>query len=205
MIADSLLARPLSVLYGSSGVGKSSVLNVGLPKALKALSVREKPIVLRRWFPTSSVMCWLRRQRLSRAGRKLLILDQFEELFLYGGVDLFIKALAEMLEDPGHDFHVLIALRDDALHRLDALRVDLPEVLDKTRELHHLDEVAIREAIERPIEVYNQRERRGRPPVQLGTGFTDRLIQDLREEQRSSVSGIENQPAGSSCPSSNWR
>jgi hypothetical protein len=191
MIADSLIARPLSVLYGSSGVGKSSVLNVGLPKALKELSVCEKPIVFRRWFPTSSVMRWLRQQTLSKVGRKFLILDQFEELFLYGGVDLFVKALAAMLDDPHHDFHVLIALRDDALHRLDALRVDLPELLDKTRELHHLDQAAIREAIERPIEVYNQQERRGRPPVQLGTGFADRLIQDLREEQGSGVGGTE--------------
>ncbi len=33
VLADNVLARPITVLYGASGVGKSSVLNVGLPKS----------------------------------------------------------------------------------------------------------------------------------------------------------------------------
>src|SRR5262245_23133687 len=34
VIADHVIARPVTVLYGPSGIGKSSILNVGLPAAL---------------------------------------------------------------------------------------------------------------------------------------------------------------------------
>lgn len=38
IIADHVLARPVTVLYGPSGVGKSSILNVGLPSALEQIA-----------------------------------------------------------------------------------------------------------------------------------------------------------------------
>jgi hypothetical protein len=38
IIADHVLARPVTVLYGASGVGKSSIINVGLPAALKQIA-----------------------------------------------------------------------------------------------------------------------------------------------------------------------
>src|ERR1700730_16976381 len=39
VIADHVLARPVTVLYGPSGIGKSSILNVGLPAALEQIAV----------------------------------------------------------------------------------------------------------------------------------------------------------------------
>jgi hypothetical protein len=38
IIADHVIARPVTVLYGPSGVGKSSILNVGLPAALAQIA-----------------------------------------------------------------------------------------------------------------------------------------------------------------------
>jgi ABC-type phosphate transport system ATPase subunit len=38
IIADHVLARPVTVLYGPSGVGKSSILNVGLPRMLDEIA-----------------------------------------------------------------------------------------------------------------------------------------------------------------------
>lgn len=42
IIADHVLARPVTVVYGPSGVGKSSILNVGLPRALKEITEAER-------------------------------------------------------------------------------------------------------------------------------------------------------------------
>ena len=42
VIADHVLARPVTVLYGPSGVGKSSILNVGVPAALQQIADAER-------------------------------------------------------------------------------------------------------------------------------------------------------------------
>src|SRR5689334_10756263 len=34
IISDHIRARPITILYGASGVGKSSVVNVGIPAAI---------------------------------------------------------------------------------------------------------------------------------------------------------------------------
>ncbi len=186
VLADNVLARPITVLYGTSGVGKSSVLNVGLPRALAALDIAVTLAVRRDWHEPAALGPWLdgvvTAARATPERPLILVLDQFEEYFHYrndalGG--LFERALALLLADPALEAHLLFSLRHDGLHLLDMLRLRLPAILDTTLELHHLDEASVREAIEAPIAEYN---RRHRPPVALDADFASTLIGQLRPE-----------------------
>ncbi len=184
VLADNILARRVVVFYGASGVGKSSLLNVGLPKALKTEGVSTRIVSRREWHEPASCVPWLE-DVLAEASRApeyptIVVLDQFEEYFLYSDpshVELFARALAAFLARSDFELHLVLALRDDGLHRLDAMRRHLPRLLDATLELHHLDEDSVREAITEPIGVWN---RYHQPGILLDSDFADALIAQLR-------------------------
>lgn len=158
VLVDNVLARRMIVLYGSSGVGKSSVLNAGLPRALRDRGVTPRIISRQHWHEPAPLVAWLEgaieEGRASPGQPLIVILDQFEEYFLYVDaeqVKVFASALAALVGRTDIEAHLLVAVRDDGLHRLDAMRLHLPGLLDTTLELRHLDELAVQEAIERPI------------------------------------------------------
>lgn len=184
VIADNVLNRPIVVLHGASGVGKSSVLNVGLPQALGELASAPRIVSRREWHEPELLGPWLDTAisaSQSMPGHPLiLILDQFEEYFLYPDAEQmkrFAKSLAALVARTDIEVHLLFALRDDSLHRLDALRGHLPGLLDTTLELRHLDEGAVREAIERPIVEWNKSHR---PDVVIDDDFAEALLAQLR-------------------------
>jgi hypothetical protein len=210
IIADHVLARPVVVLYGPSGVGKSSVLNVGLTSELPRLS-GWTIVRLRDWqdqtrLEALAVAELLRElpdkprrpsQRLrfaplilwgSRRTRRpiLLILDQFEEYFLYRDPQVTREAelaLATLLERSDIPVHILISLRDDALHNLDMLRGVIPGILDTTVQLGHLRDSDVEEAIRKPIARYNDDYRRDGKPIVIEDGLAATLIRQLKEAE----------------------
>jgi hypothetical protein len=217
IIADHVLARPITVLYGPSGVGKSSILNVGLPVALQQIAelarrenaeaFREEselggdvglPVShrveldwivrnLREWQEpvdaTSLLMTWA----AETASRPvLIILDQFEEYFLYGsrGERLALdRALRDLVARRGPSVHLLISIRDDALHQLDQLRAFIPGILDATIELGRLSEAGVRDAIRGPIDRYNVAFRPPGHEIKVEDELVDALIAQLREPE----------------------
>src|SRR5690242_15472193 len=83
VIADNALTRPTTVLYGRSGVGKSSVLNVGLPAALTREGISTTLVRWGSWHESSGLMAALE-TAIAEASRNpkwplVIILDQFEE------------------------------------------------------------------------------------------------------------------------------
>ena len=164
VLADNVLARQIVVFYGASGVGKSSLLNVGLPTAFTQLSPTVQIASRSNWYEPAGLKAWLD-ELTARASKEparplVIVLDQFEEFFLYTNgeqVKSFAKSLAGLISRADIEIHLLFSLREDGLHRLDALRIDLPNLFETTLELRHLDETAVREAIERPVAVWNQR------------------------------------------------
>jgi hypothetical protein len=186
VIADNVLTRPITVLYGPSGVGKSSVLNVGLPAALAGERIKPALVTCRDWREAPAADAWLQNE-ISAAERKpkqplIVVLDQFEEYFLYRSTqtgDAFQRKLADLLARRDLRAHLLFSLRDDGLHLLDSLRLRLPGVLGNTLELKHLDEDATREAIEGPISVYNKGKNSAKT-VRVQDDFIDGLLSSLR-------------------------
>jgi WD40 repeat protein len=169
VIAANLIASRITVLYGPSGVGKSSVLRAGVAHRLR----REQGaavIVFSTWTgdPVAALidaaggsgdsLVDALADAADRAGGDLyLILDQFEECFLYheqGGA--FAAHLAQLLRRGGLRVNVLIGMREDALARLDVLKALIPNLLSNRLRLDRLDRLAATAAIVGPIRRYNE-------------------------------------------------
>ena len=142
----NLLASKLTVLYGPSGVGKSSMLRAAVVRRLRELEPDAEVLVLADWAG---------RPELPRPeGDAYLILDQFEEYFLYHSEGELLETLPEVIALPR--VHVLISLRDDSLSRLDAFQARIPNVFANRLRIDHLDRAAARAAIVGPIDRWNE-------------------------------------------------
>jgi hypothetical protein len=208
IIADHVRARSVTVLYGASGVGKSSVLNVAVQTALgpnwTIARMRDwrDPVRLER-AAVDDVLRGLPRKPRRASDRLrfapliawatrttnrplLLILDQFEEYFLYRERERmrpFEVAMGNLLARRDLPLHILLAIRDDALHHLDELRAYVPGILDTTIKLDHLSDAGIEEAIRGPIKRYNADFRQNGPAIKIEDGLVRKLIDQLKEPQ----------------------
>src|SRR5438105_1375144 len=123
VIAANLMAARVTVLYGPSGVGKTSVLRAGVAYRLRR--EEEAAVVVFSSWPgdpvaalidavggTSDSLVDALADAANCAGGDLyLILDQFEEYFLYHeGDDAFVNALAEVARRPGVRVNILIGI-----------------------------------------------------------------------------------------------
>ena len=174
-IVANVLASRLTVLFGPSGVGKSSLLRAGVAQRLRALGGRGRDRARRLGGRARGRRRRVGARRRSRAradggprrhrrGRSAataasvyLLLDQFEEYFFHHGADGPLgDALPELLRRPGLRVNLLIALRDDALAELDAFAGRMPELFPNMLRLERLDRRAARAAIVGPLERYGE-------------------------------------------------
>ncbi|MBI3741508.1 MAG: hypothetical protein HY257_07100, partial [Chloroflexi bacterium] len=187
IITSNLYAAPLTVMYGASGVGKSSILMAGVVPTLRAKS-RTAVVVYRNWqdsnfhadFKAQILADLQAAQKKSLAinpalplddfladacekfgGTIFILLDQFEEYFLYQpetrGTESFDAELARAINRTDVEASFLFSLREDALSKLDRFRARIPNLLGNTLRLNHLDAAAAEIAIRKPLEVYNAR------------------------------------------------
>ncbi len=193
IIAANVLAARLTVLYGPSGVGKSSVLRAGVAHRLRR-QARENVensghpefavVVFDAWSddPVGSIRAAVREGLAAQFGSALLderegesladtlgrwtdalacdlllVLDQAEEYFLYHAEEAgFARELPELVTRPGLRVRVLLALRDDALAKLDRFKGRIPNLFANYLRLDHLDRASARDAITKPVERYNE-------------------------------------------------
>ncbi len=196
IISANLVASRLTLLYGPSGVGKSSVLRAGVASALRAESQRNLQrkraradffvVVFDRWrddpitglyaaiqeqvnlvlpsanlVPRSSFVETLDAWTREIKGDLLLILDQFEEYFLYHAAsDLdgtFAIEMPHAVNLPDLHANFLLSFREDSLAKLDFFKPRIPTLFKNYLRLAHLDRDGGRQAIEEPIREYNRR------------------------------------------------
>ena len=161
MIAANLMAARLTVLYGPSGVGKTSVLRAGVAQRLRrepeavvvvASSWGDDPVAaLLDAIDAAAARVGARsRDALEKLSRRLdsnvyLVLDQFEEYFLYhegeSGPGTLIDELPEALRRRGLRVNFLIGIREDSLAQLDAFKARIPGCSRTTLRLDRLDRV----------------------------------------------------------------
>src|SRR3954454_13705861 len=192
IIGANLLAARLTVLYGPSGVGKSSVLRAGVARDLRALPERPAVVVHDAWTtdpldaldqavareagvqPTGSVVDTIALAAALR-GEVFLVLDQIEEYFLYHapqrGPGTFEETLAEIVRRPELAVHVLIGVREDALARLDAFKSRIPGLFANSLRLGRLDREAGRRAIVGPLGRFGEL-----VPEEEGLAIEDELV-----------------------------
>jgi formylglycine-generating enzyme required for sulfatase activity len=239
IIADHVIARQITVLYGPSGIGKSSIINVGLPAALAQIAGTWKAARERRQRETGSTITpasagddWLilrlrnwqdpetlerlavdallgelgRRPRVHRfafapliawAARStgcpiLIIFDQFEEYFLYrerSRMQEIEQAFGNLIARRDLPLHLLVVVRDDALHHLDQLRAFAPAILDTTIELRGLNDAGIQEAIRGPIDRYNETYRDEVRGIRIEDALVATLIRQLKQSENETSKG----------------
>jgi len=173
VLVANLLASRLTVLYGASGVGKTSLLRAAVTPALRRIP--EAAVVLhsswagdpRRGLAEAIDSAvgiesgGTLTERLAAAshavgGDVYAILDQFEEYFLYHERDEFADELAAAIREPGLRANFLLGLREDALAKLDAFKGRIPNLFANYLRLDHLDREGGRAAILGPVERYNE-------------------------------------------------
>ena len=177
VVAANLMASRLTVLYGPSGVGKSSLLRAGVAQRLRSLvpagpgqegasevvivdSWRDDPILAVAAAAGAStdvpLADALAERAIAAGGELYLILDQMEEYVLYHGRDggPLAGALEDVLTRTDLPVHVLLGVRDDSLADLDALKRRLPGLFGNLLRLDHLTRAAARSAIEGPLRAY---------------------------------------------------
>ncbi len=197
IVKANLRASRLTVLYGPSGVGKSSLLLAGVVHDLRAQARRtaeEKPArapaavcVFRSWrddslpalmeaihaagtealgddqltrwhlgdSPVETLHTWTERVRTF-----LVVLDQFEDYFLYrhdeAGEGTFAEALPLIVNDETLRVNVLLSIREDAWAKLDRFEGQVPGLFENYIRVEHLTRKAAGEAIEGPIGEWNR-------------------------------------------------
>ena len=170
VIVANVVAARLTVLYGPTpGIGKSSVLRAGVARDLRALPEEPLVVVCDSWAESPAValaeavagaasidpvsLSDTIEIAAAEHSEIYLLLDQVEEYFVYHGSDPALgDALAELLTRPELPVHILIAIREDALARLDAFKRRLPGLLANRLQLDHLTLDAGRRAILGPVE-----------------------------------------------------
>jgi WD40 repeat protein len=173
VVVANLLASRLTVLYGASGVGKTSLLRAAVAHSLRQVH-DAAVIVFSSWagdpqaglaaaideaigIETSGTLSErLRAASEAVAGDVYLLLDQFEEYFLYHERDEFADELAAAIREPGLRANFLLGLREDALAKLDAFKGQIPNLFANYLRLDHLDRHGARAAIIGPVERYNE-------------------------------------------------
>lgn len=210
VISSNLFAASITILYGASGVGKSSVLMAGVVPMLRS-KPRTAVVVFRDWqrpdFLTA-LKSECRKQAeqakkrpieaptdipldelLLRLGQEfggtiLLLLDQFEEYFLYHPEsetnNSFDSEFARAVNRDDVDANVLVALREDGLSKIDRFRARIPNLMGNLLRLKHLDAAAAEDAIRKPLAAYNDRREGSATAVTIEDGLVSAIIDQVR-------------------------
>lgn len=215
----------LTVLYGPSGVGKSSLLRAGVAAKLYR-EAREKfnklgiskaaVVVFNYWqddYPLFSLQeqieADIRKINLNiqspdpgfsfvnalkfwtdhlgaeeESGELFIILDQFEEYFLYHSLEIgestFAGEFPRAVNCPDLPVHFLISIREDALAKLDYFKEMIPGIFDHCLRIKHLDQKSACDAIKKPIEECNRHLAMNEQPFEIEDSLISAILREVQ-------------------------
>ena len=173
IVVANLIAARFTVLYGPSGVGKSSLLLAAVARKLRELPESPLVVVFSSWsddpepglarvlaevagIETGELLDVAERAQAERD--VYVILDQAEEYFTYHGENGTFEAALAGLVTRELRVNVLLSLREDTLARLDRLKGRIPNLFGNVLRLDRLDRGAGRAAILKPLERWGELE-----------------------------------------------
>jgi CHASE2 domain-containing sensor protein len=218
LVLANLLASRLTLLYGQSGVGKSSLLCAGVVHRLRQsapstlAAPRQAVVYVNEWHgdPSATILRELRAEARRLSGHEwepvaagvsladaletwstrldaqvLLVLDQFEQYFLYhpaARMPHFDAELAGVVACADLRVRCLISLREDALVGLDRFKDEIPDLFQNRLRLNRLIEQAALETIRRPLDRCNELRAPTQPKVELERGLAEEVVRQLRDD-----------------------
>ena len=193
IVCANAIASKLTVLYGPSGVGKSSLLAAAVCRRLRELPERPAVVLFSSWSepPAEAIARALciaagieRAAGLAKAveqataarGETYLILDQLEEYFLYHPSAGALEAELGALVTGPSLCNIVLSLREDAVAKLDRFKAAIPGILDNYLRLDRLPRSSGRAAIERPLDRWHAL---GGPRVTIEPELTDAVLDEV--------------------------
>jgi HEAT repeat protein len=194
-VLSLILAHSLSILYGESGTGKTSLIQAAVlprlemegyhiaytrPLADPLQTVQEAILdALPKRDVTSPDIPNLRavvENSLPTGGRLLIVLDQFEEFFIRQGPETrshFIHELVDLLNISDQEVRCLLSLRSEYLDRLDELELPLGrDPLRHRMRLYNLGPAGASAAIAEPAAAFG---------IKLESVLLEQLLADLEQ------------------------
>lgn len=193
-ILSKIVSVRLILLHGKSGTGKTSLIKAGLMPELRErgyvviyVRILGKPIeAIQRAFNKNlkvplplggSLHNFLAKGLADSKGTDVLFLDQFEDLFSEhfdsSTRQEMLNALGEVYADTSLDLKIVIAIREDSLAELSALKQQIPEVFYNDYHLEVLRGEQARQAIINPLGAYG---------IRFEEGLDDEILADLGGE-----------------------
>ena len=209
LLISNLYASALTVVYGSSGVGKTSVVLAGVvpeveregeavilvhrtwQDAARARSLGDRMVQavankLRQPPIAADAPLDVLAERLAARWRRplFLVFDQFEEYFLHNEPsdepDSLDGELARLINRRDLAVNVMIVMREDSIAALDRFRHRIPTLLNNLYRLEHLTPHEARSAIEEPLAVLRERSAPGdHLPTAIEAGLAVAILDDL--------------------------
>jgi DNA-binding winged helix-turn-helix (wHTH) protein len=168
-ICSQILSHRSLVLYGRSGVGKSSIAHAGVIPVLRKLG--HTAFIIRGFHdPVEQIMTVLMKNynkqemdtdpgmaleglSLPAGTSVIFVLDQFEEFFTLlpaGKREKFIRFLEQISQKDNLDFKLLFVLREDLLADMSEFKPVLPEIFHNEYRLQRFDRNHAEQAIIEP-------------------------------------------------------
>ena len=121
------------------------------------------------------------------SGGLLIILDQFEEYFLYhpqeDGEGTFAVEFPRVVNRPDLRVNFLVSVREDALAKLDRFKGRIPNMFDDYLRVRHLDREAACAAIEKPIQEYNRLYAANSQKVSVEPALVEAVLEQVQAGQ----------------------
>jgi WD40 repeat protein len=210
IIISNLYAAPLTILYGASGVGKSSVLQASVVPQLTQ-TPRLVVVAFHHW-QGENFLTTLKTEVLAAVGRStgkavdvnvklpldeliqqcsailrgsiFFVLDQFEEYFLYHPAsdieEAFDVELARAVNRSDINVSFVFSMREDGLSKLDRFQGRIPNLLNNLLRLEHLDRHAATDAIRKPLDEYNRRLPGNQGAVSIEDGLVEAVLEGVQ-------------------------
>jgi len=175
-ICSKILNHRSFLIYGRSGVGKSSITHAGLIPELK--KQRHFAFVIRSFSdPVKEINEYLNipnKKDLENSDKHIIcFLDQFEDFFLIAKPDIrkvFIDKIQSLIENENLKFKPVFVIREDLLAEMNIFKSILPEIFFHEHRLQKLNIEQSKKAIFEPAKLMN---------LKIEPVLVNKIIKDL--------------------------